>query len=544
MFNCKKGTDMRYTVLVVDDEEEIREGIIRKIEWERYGFQIVGSAGNGSDALEIAENLQPDVVMTDVMMPFMDGLELGERIIRINPEVKLLVFSGADEFEYAQKALRIQAVEYILKPIDARELGETLTKIKETLDKEYEAKRNLETLREHYMESIPVIREQTMVALIEGRIAREQLVKKSGIAQLDLEAWGYTVGLLELEPNQRKETKDMFPNHDEMLIPVTLKQIADEILPAYAKVTTFYYDDMVGAVVNLYQEEDILRVIEGMDHVCKTMQKVYNVTVTGGIGTACKSAAELRYARKEAQTALSYRVAFGSGQAIYLGDVEPKRTSVLQFQGSDETELMDAIKVGNEDEIEKKVKGIFEKIRGQMLSNSQLEVYFIEVKIAFMRLLQYYEIETGRFDEIDSVHVTDEIHSINEAEKWLSQKSLEVSRVIEETRKNSRSMITMRAKEYMLENYSDEELTVEKVSNILHVSPNYFSTLFKKEMQVSFISYLTEIRMKKAVEFLDMTDDKSYIIAEKVGYSDPNYFSHVFKKYFGVSPQKYRKRGE
>lgn len=532
---------MQYTVLVVDDEEEIREGIIRKIDWESYGFRIIGSAGNGSDALEIAENLQPDVVMTDVMMPFMDGLELGERIIRMNPEAKLLVFSGADEFEYAQKALRIQAVEYILKPIDARELGDTLTKIKETLDKEYEAKRNLETLREHYMESIPVIREQTMVALIEGRIAREQLEKKSGIAQLDLEAWGYTVGLLELEPDQRTETKDMFPNHDEMLIPVTLKQIADEILPSYAKVTTFYYDDMVGAVVNLYQERDILRVIEGMDHVCKTMQKIYNVVVTGGIGTACKSAAELRYARKEAQTALSYRVAFGSGQAIYLGDVEPKKTSVLQFQGSDETELMDAIKVGNANEIERKVKGLFEKIRGQMLSNSQLEVYFIEVKIAFMRLLQYYEIETEILNEIEGLHVVDGIHSLNEAEKWMILKSLEISRVIDETRKNSRSMITMRAKEYMLKNYSDEELTVEKVSSILHVSPNYFSTLFKKEMQVSFISYLTEIRMKKAVEFLDMTDDKSYMIAEKVGYSDPNYFSHVFKKHFGVSPQKYKK---
>lgn len=92
---------MQYTVLVVDDEEEIREGIIRKIDWESYGFRIIGSAGNGSDALEIAENLQPDVVMTDVMMPFMDGLELGERIIRMNPEAKLLVFSGADEFEYA-----------------------------------------------------------------------------------------------------------------------------------------------------------------------------------------------------------------------------------------------------------------------------------------------------------------------------------------------------------------------------------------------------------------------------------------------------------
>ena len=206
---------------------------------------------------------------------------------------------------------------------------------------------------------------------------------------------------------------------------------------------------------------------------------------------------------------------------------------------------MDAIKLGSEDEICAKVKGIFEKIRCQMLSNSQLEVYFIEVKIAFMRLLQYYEIEAGdMFDEMESLHVADEIHSLKEAERWLKEKGLEISRVIRETRNNSRSIITMRAKEYMLENYSDEELSVEKMSGILHVSPNYFSTLFKKEMQVSFIAYLTELRMKKAVEFLDMTDDKSYIIAGKVGYSDPNYFSHVFKKRFGVSPQKYRKRGE
>lgn len=186
---------MQYTVLLVDDEEEIREGIIRKIDWEKYGFRIAGSAGNGKDALEIAESIQPDVVMTDIMMPFMDGLELGEQIARMNPEVKLLIFSGADEFEYAQKALRIQAVEYILKPINAEELRDTLVKIKDTLDKEYEAKRNLETLREHYIDSIPVIREQTMAALVEGRLDRKQLEKKCGIAQIDLEAWGYTVGL-------------------------------------------------------------------------------------------------------------------------------------------------------------------------------------------------------------------------------------------------------------------------------------------------------------------------------------------------------------
>ena len=248
---------MQYTVLLVDDEEEIREGIIRKIDWEKYGFRIAGSAGNGKDALEIAESIQPDVVMTDIMMPFMDGLELGEQIARMNPEVKLLIFSGADEFEYAQKALRIQAVEYILKPINAEELRDTLVKIKDTLDKEYEAKRNLETLREHYIDSIPVIREQTMAALVEGRLDRKQLEKKCGIAQIDLEAWGYTVGLLEVESSQRKAVKEIFSNHDEALIPVTLKQTADEILPSYVKVTTFYYGDMAGVAANFYKEEDI-----------------------------------------------------------------------------------------------------------------------------------------------------------------------------------------------------------------------------------------------------------------------------------------------
>ncbi|HCT92277.1 MAG TPA: DNA-binding response regulator [Lachnospiraceae bacterium] len=539
----EKGRKMQYTVLVVDDEEEIREGIIRKIDWEQHGFKIIGSAGNGNDALEIAESLQPDVVMTDIMMPFMDGLELGERIVRMNPDVKLLVFSGADEFDYAKRALRIRAVEYILKPIGAEELIATLVKIKRDLDEAYDSRRNLATLREHYIDSIPVIREQTIAALVEGRMDKEQLEKKSGIAQIDLDAWGYTVGLLEIEPGQRTATKKLFPNHDEALIPVTLKQIADEALPAYAKVSTFYYGDMVGAVVCLYREEDIFRLIEGMNRVCQIMQKVYRVKVTGGIGMVCGNALELRTARKEAQTALSYRVAFGSGQTVYLGDVEPQKISALQFSESGE-ELLDAIRLGDEDAVRAQVKGVFGRLQSQTPNNSQLEVYFIEIKIAFMRLLQAYGLVSGRlWEAIEGFHVVDSIHSLEDAERWLAEKSLAVSRAIREARSHSLSMITARAREYMLENYGDETLSVEKASNILHVSPNYFSTLFKKEIQVSFVAYLTEVRMKKAVEFLNTTDEKSYIIAARVGYSDPNYFSHVFKKHFGVSPQRYRKGG-
>lgn len=256
-----------YTVLLVDDEPEIREGIIRKLDWNKYGFEIIGSAENGKDALELAEQKQPDVVMTDVMMPFMDGLQLGEELMRKMPSVKLILFSGADDFEFVQKALQLKAVEYVLKPIDAAEFSETLVKLKAILDKEYEEKRNVENLRQHYIDSIPVLREQFLTSLLDGRIDREQLEKKCGIGQIDLDAWGYTVGLLWIEPNQEERIKKLFRNHDDALVPTTLKKMADAKLPSYGKVVSCYYGDMVGIVANFYQENDIYRFIDGMDQV-------------------------------------------------------------------------------------------------------------------------------------------------------------------------------------------------------------------------------------------------------------------------------------
>lgn len=533
-----------YTVLLVDDEPEIREGIIQKIDWNAYGFEIIGSAENGRDALEIAEQKMPDVVMTDVMMPFMDGLELGEELMRKMPSTKLILFSGADDFEYVQKALKINAVEYVLKPIDAVEFSETLKKLKTLLDKEYEEKRNMESLRQHYIDTIPVFREQFLMGLLDGRIDSEQLEKKSGMAQIDLDAWGYTTGLLWIEPNQEEKIAHLFKNHDEALLPTTLKQMADSILEPYGNSVSCYYGDMVGLVANLYEKNDIYRFMEGMDQVCKSMEKVYGLTVTGGVGKVYNSPMELRYAKKDAQTALSYRISLGGGQAIYLGDVEPEKNAFLQFHGPDETELIAAIKLGKEEEIHEQIDYIFKRLKDTPLSMEQLKVYVIEVKVSFIKLLQYYDMKPELlFGSEETFQMTDEFITLEDVRSFMLSKSLEMSQLIKESRSTSQSAITTKAKEYVLENYGDDKLSVDYMSQILHVSPSYFSSLFKKEMGVSFITYLTNVRMDKAVELLDTTDDKSYIIAEKVGYAEANYFSYVFKKHFGISPQRYRKRG-
>ena len=166
----------QYSVLLVDDEEEAVQVIMKKLDWESMGFKIVGYARNGVEALEMAEELQPDVVMTDIKMPYMDGLTLCKKLKELYQK-KSYHFSGFDEFEYAREAIKIEAEEYILKPINSNELREVFERIKTNLDKEMDEKRNIDKLRAYYMESLPVLQENFYTSLIEGRIPEEQIEK-------------------------------------------------------------------------------------------------------------------------------------------------------------------------------------------------------------------------------------------------------------------------------------------------------------------------------------------------------------------------------
>jgi two-component system response regulator YesN len=149
-----------YTLVLVDDEEEVRQAIIHKLDWESIGFQVIGYADNGEDALEIAERLRPDVVLTDIKMPFMDGLTLSRRLKQISKDIKIIIYSGFDDFEYAKEAIKLEVEEYILKPIDAAELQKVFLNIKAKLDEEINSKRDMELLRNYYKESLPVMKEQ------------------------------------------------------------------------------------------------------------------------------------------------------------------------------------------------------------------------------------------------------------------------------------------------------------------------------------------------------------------------------------------------
>ena len=191
-----------YRIILVDDEEEVRKSMIKKLDWEAAGFQVVGDAENGQEALEMIEQLEPDVLMTDIRMPYMDGLELVRRIRQKYPSMKVLIFSGFDDFEYAQQAITLNVTEYILKPVNVEELTEILSRVKIKLDQEIEERRNVDRLRERYQHSLPILREVFLNDLVRGNVQEgqeEARLKEYGVDILGAQKWTTAVVSLEAE---------------------------------------------------------------------------------------------------------------------------------------------------------------------------------------------------------------------------------------------------------------------------------------------------------------------------------------------------------
>lgn len=524
-----------YKLMIVDDEEEIRLGVIKKINWEKYGFIVVGDAENGQEALELAEKLHPDVIMTDIKMPFMDGLELGKRVVDLLPSTKIIIFSGSDDLEYAHQAIKINVVEYVLKPINSIELTGVLERLKDKLDKEYNEKRNREILEKHYLDSIPVIREQLLVGALEGRITKEQWQeneKKLGLNFID----NYlNVALINID--------GLIRGQDNRLVLISIKNIVDETMKNYCDFISFPYLDKIVVLLALNEKDNMIKVIKGLNGVCNTFECVFGSSISIGIGRIYNDISEIRFSYRTAHSALGYRPILGSGKTIYFDDVEPDNSVQLQFEDQEEIKFLNSIKLSSKEEIITEVNNIFKKIRESFVPLEKYRIYLMEVITAIIKLTQSYNIEVNKIfgDEFNFYTYLDEFNSIKEIEDWFIQKSIILNEIIKKERINSSKILVGKAKEYIRNNYSDYEISVEKLCLNLHVSPTYFSTIFKKETDMSFVSYLTDIRLEEAVKLLNTTDDKTYVIATKVGYQEANYFSYVFKKKFGISPSRYRK---
>lgn len=532
-----------YSIILVDDEEEVRKSIIKKIEWQAAGFHVVGDAENGEDAMEKIEMLEPDVVLTDIRMPYMDGLQLAEKVRQRYPSMRVVIFSGYDDFEYAQRAIKLNVSEYILKPVNVEELTSILKRIKENLDLEIEEKRNLSRLREKYRKSLPLIREQFFNELVHKNLKKdlaEQKLREYDIPILGARKW--MLAAIDVEEGDVVESLSL--HSEEELIPISVMQIVREKLEGYCRFALFQSASEADMVVITALDEDnsITGLTDVLGDICKETKRILKVPVTIGIGHSCEDISGIPKAYQSAVDALGYKAIAGNGSTIYINDMEPVGSGKLEFDSLTEGELISAIKFGPEEKIESSVKNIMEKMKTAKVHFRQQQVYMIGIFNSIIQMMQQYDLalEDIMGEELESMVLFDKLKKIEEFGQWLLRIAGKLNHLINQERDMTTRQVIQEAKQYILDNYQNPDLSVEMICRHLHMSPAYFSTVFKKETGQAYIAYLTEVRLNKAVELLNKTDDKTYIIASKVGYQEQNYFSYVFKKKFGVSPTRYR----
>lgn len=523
-----------YRVLLVDDEEDIREGISRKMDWLGLGFSLVGEAANGQDALELAESLRPDVILTDIKIPFMDGLKLCRILTDRLPAARFVVFSGFDAFEYAKQVIQMNVVEYILKPINADELSAVLRRLKDQLDRERAERRNVELLRGRYMENLPILRELFYANLLDGRIEPGTERERAAHLDIDLQGEEWAVGLAYIGSDRR-----------DALSTLSIQNLLEETLTA-DRCKLSLYNDWVAVIVSLTESFTIYDLIRVLDRVCTLAASYLGLTLTVGVGAPCKELSGMARSAAEARTALEYRSMVGRGQVIYIGDLEPDSGQALTFEEADERTLTAAVRLGSEQEVRDAAAALAGKIREANPSAGQYNLFLMELVTHLIKMIRRSGVGMEEvFGAGFSIPIQkSELPRLAELEDWCAERYLRLRTLIRRRQTDSAGQTVETAKEYIRQHYAESDLSVEKLCAYLHLSSTYFSTLFKRETGTSFTAYVTTVRMEAAAEAIRGTEEKTYLIAQRCGYEDPNYFSYVFKRHFGVTPTKYRSEGK
>ena len=524
-----------YSVLMVDDEEDVIRAMQKKIDWESIGFRIMGYAHNGIEALDLAEQEAPDVVLTDIKMPYMDGLELARHLKDMYPTVRILIFSGFDEFEYAKEAIRLEVEEYILKPVDADELRRIFTRIKESLDQEMDEKRNVQKLRDYYMESLPLLQENFYSSLVEGNVAEENIPGYLQDYQIELDSPLYAVAVIHTSTTQLPE------GISAVLLTESVRRLARERIGERRNARLFPHEGNIVAIVPLLSQEDVTRFTDEADAFCRLAGHVSQAVVTIGIGKVCGKVSGIPESYRGAREAVSYRSIYGSGRAINISEIAPGEERTDDNLQKKLHSLFKAVKTSTPEAVMKEAedyaRNLFEG--GRSLSMHRFMV--MELVSSLYRFAISNKINADEiFGEDESLFRSVTNMDVAQLGGWLRKVSLMMQSELGSNRADGAQTFVTRAMDYVRDNYGDQELTVDKICGVLGVSSAYFSTTFKKETGRTFIAYLTDYRMEQAVQRLIENDDKTYVIAARVGYADPAYFSYVFKKKFGVSPSRYR----
>ncbi len=533
-----------YTILIVDDESVVREGIKRNINWNEHGFELVGDCENGLEAMEAVEKLCPDIVLTDICMPFVDGLELTKFIMERYPRTRVIILTGYDEFEYAQQAVKLKAFDYMLKPITANELRNVLDKLKNELDEETEKLEDFNRLKSQLRESLPLLKERFLNRLILGINKDDKIHDK--LAQFNMKLTGEAFLALSVDIDDYGDFKLVHPETDDELMQFAVFNICEEISQTRGNCIVFQNSSDKTVIILADSGSDSAReaATSLAEEIRQSVEKYLKFTVTIGIGKVCSGIHDINLSYKYAQSALDYRFLLGKNRVISINDMEGNIIERPAYNKDWERKLVSAIKTGTITEIDEIAVALIQNLKESYVSMKKCYYQVQQLVMSVIGALNELGVaEADVFGEDGSLLAeVYKMKTLDETESWLKDLCRKASLYLTGRRNDFCEVQASKAEEYIRERYADPDISLNSICKHLLMSTSYFSSVFKSQTGHTFVEYLTKVRVEKAMEMLKATGMKTYEIAEKVGYGDPHYFSLIFKKTAGCTPSEYRER--
>ena len=543
-------------IFLAEDEVVVRETIKRMIPWEELGFELVGEAADGEMALPLLIRQQPDLLITDIKMPFMDGLTLARLAKKEIPGLKVVILSGYDDFNYAKQAIGIGVEDYLLKPITKNALIERLSEIRSRYEHEKTQKEYYEKFQREMQAYEKNSSRDFFEALGGGSMDMMEVYKRAEKLGLDIVAEAYNVLIFTMNCDEDfSGQRDEYSSWEAESLELLENFFAGHSSAMLFRSNIFSYGVLLKGQREAIEEntracvDEIRKILSRQDG-----RREWFLAV----GQSVERLSQIQKSYHTASRAFSQRYLYDENILYYDemetmehpgGQAETEDNAYLQkvdVNALNPAILQKFLSNGLQEETENFVKDYFYAIGQEPMESLVFRNYVIlNVRFSVISFIKGLGCDTNEMESADTEEVLAESgknmeSAIAYAKKMISQ-AIEIR---DQNSGNKNRSILKTAVDFIDSHYMDEEISLNTVANVANVSSNHFSALFSQNMGQTFIEYLTTLRMNKAKELLRCTGMRSSEIAGEIGYKDAHYFSYLFKKTQGMTPSDYRKARE
>lgn len=537
-------------VFLVEDEMVIRRGIKNSIDWEKEGYIFCGEASDGELAYPMIIKEKPDILITDIRMPFMDGLELCKLVKKELPNIKILILSGYDEFDYTKEAIRLGVTEYLLKPISSGKLLEALNGVSESIRREKEDKDLVRKYMEEMRENTEHEKQKFFEQMIAGNLSMADALETGKKYEMNLSAGMYNLLLFRFTLGEENRKSGELLGEAEYAIEKLTERLE----------YVFEFQRGVEGWAFLLMADNEEQMSERVKELSKDLEEIMKnystIAYFGGIGQPVARLRELEESFREAERALAARFTMELNRIISVEDIRMAQNvdtlddiEITSFGEIEKTRTMleKFLNNGAEDEIDEFVDVYINELPEENLKSVLMRQYIIMdayiVMMSFCEKIEGIEGEMqAQSEELKNSMKT--IQTLEEIKNYIRMLLKKIIGVRDTISGRRYSDIIEIAKDQIRKTYMSDEISLNTIAAEVGMSPSYFSSIFSKEMGKRFVEYLTEIRMDRVKELLMCSSMKTSEIGYEVGYKDPHYFSYIFKKTQNCTPKEFRARGK